>query len=629
MIRHDGYRSSAELRLSDVLVPEHTLATLADLPFVLLTRFPDKPLMKRAVGRAEVSFTGREIFEEVRRLSLGLVHLGVEAGDSVAIIAESRPEWVITDLAAQCAGAITVPVYPTQSAAQVEFILRDSRAKVVVVSGAAQVEKLRRIRPSLPEVEFVLAFDAPAAGERHFPDALPLAEVVAQGRALLEMDPERGQHFQYGVLARHEQDTATVVYTTDESGALKGAVLTHANLLANLSATEEVLPLRSDDVALSLLPLSHVFERMALYRYLHGGLSVVFVESLMTVMRDLRHVRPTVMTGVPRVYEKFLSAVEDELARASKLRSTIVSRALAIGHARANRLAAGRRLGLMFRLVHALADRLVLSRLREGTGGRLRLLISGSAALPASVDRFFASIGLPIFEGYGLSETSPVLTTNAPGRNRPGTVGKPLPGVDIRLADDGEILARGPNVTGGYLHRDDINTEAFRGRWFHTGDIGHLDEDGYLTIIDRKKDLIVTAGGKKIAPSPLERTIMQSPLVADAILVGENRKFVSVLIVPNFRELRAELVAAGVPALSDEELMQRADALQLYHNIVDRLNASLAQFERIKRVALLPASVHLDRGRGPTTMLMRRRQIEKRWHATVDRLYAAGPRDRD
>jgi long-chain acyl-CoA synthetase len=586
-------------------------------------------LLKRAVSRGFQELTGAQLFERVQELTLGLTHLGVQPGDRVAIVSESRPDWVITDLASLAAGAVTVPVYPTQSAPQIEFILRDSAAKVVVVSGVAQLEKVRRIRERLADLELVLVMDAPAAGERSYPDALPLAEVSAHGRAILETDARASERFRQLAISRNELDVATIVYTMDESGDLKGAMLTHANLLANVRATEQRLPVRPDDLALSLLPLSHVFERMALYRYLHDGVPTVFVESLMTVMRDLRRVEPTVMTGVPRVFEKFLGAIEEEMGRASVVRRAVVGWALRIGGRHARSLAEGRRAGRLLRVLHRLADRVVLARIRQGTGGRLRRVVCGSAALPARVREFFAAIGIPIYEGYGLTETSPVLTANGPGNERQGTVGPPLPGVEIRIADDGEILARGPNVMIGYHARPDLTDAAFAGGWFHTGDIGRLDADGFLTITDRKKDLIVTAGGKKIAPAPLEAALKKSALVADAVLIGENRKFISALIVPNFVQLDAYLRAAGLPAGPEDEIVQRADILQVYQGLVDAVNGGLAQFERIKRFALIPTTRTLCRDGCTPTMLARRRAFEAQWRAIVDRVYATGGKDAD
>ncbi len=584
--------------------------------------------MKRAVGRTFIEMTGAQLFERVRQLTLGLTQLGVRRGDRVAIIAESRPEWVITDLATVAAGGVSVPVYPTQSAGQVEFVLRDCGAKVVVVSGAAQLEKVRRIRERLANLELVLVMD-PAAGERGYPDAVPLEQVIDHGRAILETDARAPERFRGDVLSADEHAVATIVYTMDESGHLKGAVLTHANLLANLRATEERLPLRADDVALSLLPLSHVFERMALYRYLRDGIPTVFVESLMTVMRDVRRVRPTVMTGVPRVYEKFLGAVEEELARASVLRRKAVELALRVARRRLALVTAGQPVGTVLRWLDALADRLVLARIRRGTGGRLRYLVCGSAALPARVGEFFAAIGLPIYEGYGLTETSPVLTANGPGNIRAGTVGRPLKGVQIHIADDGEILAKGPNVMIGYHCRPDLNETTFAGGWFHTGDIGRLDRDGFLTITDRKKDLIVTAGGKKVAPGPLEEALKTSALVADVVLIGENRKFISALIVPDFVQLDACLRTAGLPSGFEDVLVRRADVVQLYQNLVDGLNSGLAQFERIKRIALVPTTRGLCRERGGATMLGRRRAFELEWKTLVDRVYAGEKDVRD
>ncbi len=629
-------RGLASQNLSDAVYAElragngaliHEVATLADLAIYIGERFPETTLLRRSLGRGTFTMTGAQILDEVRAVSIGLTHLGVEPGDRVAIIADSRPEWVIADLAAISAGAITVPVYPTQSAGHVEFILADCGAKVAVLAGAAQLEKVRRISDRLPRLELLLVIDPPGPNEPSFPDALPLAEVARQGRSVLEADPEASTSFLLRASSCDEQAIATIVYTMDESGDAKGAMLTHANLLANVRATEEILPLDRDDIALSLLPLSHVFERMALYRYLRDGVETVFVESLMTVMRDLKRVRPTVMTGVPRGYEKVLGAVEEELARAPRWRRALVVRALALARKRAVLVAAGRRVPRDVALAHAVVDRLVLARLRRATGGRLRCLVCGSARLPERVRDFFAAVGLPLFEGYGLTETSPVLTTNGPGQVRPGTVGRPLPGVEIRIADDGEILARGPNITRGYLNREDLTLQAFAGGWFHTGDIGSLDQDGYLTISDRRKNLIVTAGGKKIAPAPLEARLRGNPLVADAIVIGENRKFPSVLIVPDLPALEAHLASIGAPPPASGNPLERADVLQVYQKLVDELNRDLAQFERIKRFALLPPGTALPAA-GPSMTMMRRREvIEHEWQPIVDRLYSSGRRD--
>ena len=604
-----------------------TVNTLADLPFHVLEHSPRTVLLKRAVGTGFVELTGAQLFERVQQLTLGLLQLGITRGDRVAIISDSRPEWVVADLASIAAGAVTVPVYPTQSAHQVEFILRDSRAKAAVVSGTAQLEKVRRIRQHLADLDLLLVIDELRTSEPVHPDALPLSEVTAHGQALLESDARAPERFRAAALRCDEHDVATIVYTVDESGDLKGAMLTHANLLANVRATEERLPLHAGDLALSLLPLSHVFERMALYRYLYDGVPAVFVESLMTVMRDLRRVQPTVMTGVPRVYEKFLGAIEEELARTTLVRRRVGRWAVRIARKRAALVAAGRRAGFVLRPLVFLADRLVLARIRRSAGGRLRCLVCGSAALPARVAEFFEAIGLPIYEGYGLTETSPVLTANGPGNVRRGTVGRPLTDVEIRIADDGEILARGPNLMVGYHCRPDLNEVALAGGWFHTGDKGTLDQDGFLTIAGRKKDLIVTAGGKKVAPSPLEAFLMRDPLVADAVLVGENRKFISVLIVPDFWRLDAHLRATGLPSGRPDELVQRADVLRLYQNLVDRLNAGLAQFERIKRLALVPTTETLSRSPAGDTMLARRAAFELQWKSIVDRVYATGAKD--
>ncbi len=595
------------------------VVTLADLPFNLLEHHRKAVLLRHCQPDGYRDYSTLSFFEELRAVSVGLTSVGVQPGDRVALICESRPEWAISDLAVLTAGAITVPVYPTQSAAQVRYILQDCGARVAIVSSAEQVDKLRRVWDDLPELQVVAVVDT-AGVLRDDERIRPLKEIEALGRWQLQEDPLMADRYRANVLMRGEHELATIVYTSGTSGEPKGVMLSHANLLSNVRATKIDLELSSDDVALSFLPLSHVFERMVFYRYLYDGVTVAFAESLTTIGRDLARVQPTVMTGVPRVYDKFLAAVQENVEKSSPLKRRLFNWALRVGRARVQRVEAGRRLSPWLRLEHAVADVLVLKKIRAKTGGRLRYVISGSAPLGYAAGEFFRTIGLPICEGYGLTETSPVLSFNPPGHQRLGTVGPPLSGVDIRLADDGEILARGPNVMIGYYRRPDLTEEVLQDGWFHTGDIGRFDEAGYLVITDRKKDLLVTAGGKKIAPQPLENLFRNDPLVAEAVVVGENRKFPSVLIVPDFGVLQMRLDAE--PAGPRERLLTRDEVVQLYQRVVDRVNTDLAQFERIKRFALLPSEFSIEQGELTPTMKVRRNVIEERWRDVIDGLYA-------
>ena len=377
-----------------------------------------------------------------------------------------------------------------------------------------------------------------------------------------------------------------------------------------------MLPVSQEDVALSFLPLSHSFERTVAYIYLAAGVTIVFAESLETVARDLTVVRPTIMTGVPRVFEKFYARVHENVAAQPALRRLLFRWAVRAALARVR----GR--WTLGALVAPLADRLILAKIRERLGGRLRYAVSGSAPLPRHVGEFFQAVGLPIVEGYGLTETAPVLTVNPFDAPRLGTVGRPIPGVEIRIAPDGEILARGPNVMAGYYNRPEDTQAVLRDGWLHTGDVGEIDADGYLRITDRKKDIIITSGGKHVAPQPLEARLKASPLVAEAVVLGDRRKFPAALIVPDFAALERRLAELGRPAGPREELVTRPDVVALYQEIVDALNRDLAQFERIKRFALLPRELSMESGELTPTLKVRRRIVEERWRETIEQLYA-------
>jgi long-chain acyl-CoA synthetase len=417
------------------------------------------------------------------------------------------------------------------------------------------------------------------------------------------------------------EQLATIIYTSGTTGEPKGVMLSHANLAANLIASATVLSVTEEDVALSFLPLSHAFERLVAYVYVYCGVTIVFAESIETVARDLALVRPTLVTGVPRVFEKMHARIMEKGQSAPGLRKTLFRWAIDVGIASARASLRGKAPGLLTKVQAAVADRLVFSKIRDGVGGRIRYLISGSAPLPVGIAEFFHGIGLRILEGYGLTETAPVLSVNPPDAPRVGTVGKPLPGVELRIAPDGEILARGANIMAGYYNKPGATAEVLRDGWFHTGDIGVIDEQGYLRITDRKKDVLVTSGGKKIAPQPIEATLKHSPLVAEAVVLGDRRKYAVALIVPNYAELERRLKGLGRPAGTREELAGRPDVLALYQEIVDGLNRELSQFERIKKIALLPAEFSIEGGELTPTLKVRRKVVEERWKHVIEGLY--------
>ncbi len=598
---------------------EPLIRTLADLPFHVSGRFPKSLLIRRCVGDQFLDRSSREVFDEVRDLSLGLEAVGVQAGDRVAILADSRPEWTITDLATLTAGAVTVPVYPSFPAGQVGYILADAGARVVVVADETQAAKVREERHRLPALETVVVMDM-GSGEAG-PGQIALADVVDRGHCRLMREKGLGRIYRERSQAISPDSLATIIYTSGTTGRPKGVMLSHHNFVANMLDVDHVLTITDDDTALSFLPLSHAFERMVVYLYLYKGATIAFAEAVDTVGRDMQRVRPTIMTGVPRVYEKLRARILDAVAAAPRVRQALFAWAVGVGHAAAGARRAGRRPGVLTRAQEPIADRLVLSKIRARTGGRLRFVVSGSAPLGLDVAEFLYAVGLPVLEGYGLTETSPVLTTTPLGAARLGAVGKALPSVELRIAGDGEILARGPNVMVGYYENPEATAAIIRNGWFYTGDIGRIDSDGYLWITDRKKDLIVTAGGKNIAPQPIEALLRRDPVVAEAVLVGDRRRFVSVLLVPDYPNLEQRIAVEGLAPGNAGELVTREDIRSLFQPIVDRVNSGLASYEQVKRFALLPAEFSVETGELTPTLKVKRRVVEDRWNDVVEALY--------
>lgn len=599
------------------------ITSLARLPADLLRQHPRPDLLQQCTAAGPISCSTAAFVERVRAVGLALQDMGMAPGDRVAIMSETRQQWVLADMGIITARLVTVPIYPTLSGHQARFILEDSGARGLFVSDATQAEKVLAVRHLLPALEFIAVFtdEVPPAAVRGSHTVLRFEGVIERGRTLAS-DPSAVERYEAGIDAVAPDDLLTIIYTSGTTGEPKGVMLTHDNVLSNLRAVMPVLGLTPQDVALSYLPLSHVFERMVTYLYLYEGLTVCHAESLDTLARDLQVVRPTVMTGVPRVYEKLHARILEAVATAPAFRRRLFEWAIRIGTDASAARREGRALSPFLKMQEAVADGLVASKIREKVGGRLKLAVSGSAALPAHIARFFHAVGVPLIEGYGLTETSPVISVNPRDRPRFGSVGCIIDGVEVAIAEDGEILTRGPNVMRGYWNRPE-DTAAVLGAdgWFHTGDIGTLGEDGYLTITDRKKELLVTSGGKKIAPAPIEALLKRHPLVAEAMIVGEGRKFPAVLIVPNFAALDHRLKLLGRPSGTREALVVREDVVSLFNEVVEPLNQDLAQFERLKKVALLPAEFSIATGELTPTLKLRRRVVLDRWQAVVDRLY--------
>jgi len=602
----------------DVQEPAADLHTLADLPFHVLGRHPKPLLVGRVANGTIEGLSTRDWFDRVRDLALGLASLGVSRGDRVAIVSESRPEWLLADLAVLSLGAVTVPVYSTLTPAQARYIVDDAGARIACVSTAEQLDKLQQVRHELPALEALVPFD-PVQAES--PSIVPLAEVEKRGHARMMAEWGVARAFRDQAKTVRPGDLATIIYTSGTTGTPKGVMLSHGNLVSNLAAGHSVVPVNHEDVSLSYLPLSHSFERLVSYVYLAHGVTIVFAESMDTIGRDMTIVRPTVMTGVPRVYEKFEARILEKGHALPQPRRTLFHWGVRVALAKGRALTEGHRLPGLVALEAAIAERLVFSKIRDGVGGRLRVLASGSAPLPLGVAQFFAGIGLPITEGYGLTETSPIVSANPLGAPKLGTVGPAVQGVEVKIAEDGEILVRGPNVMQGYHNLPEDTAAVLRDGWFHTGDIGTLDADGYLTITDRKKDLLVTSGGKKVAPQPIEATLKRSPLVAEAVLLGDRRRFIAALIVADFTALERRLKELGRPPGDRTSLVQREDVVALYAEIVEGLNRGLSQFEKIKRFRVLPREFTIASGELTPTMKVKRKGVEQNWAAEIDAIY--------
>jgi long-chain acyl-CoA synthetase len=596
-----------------------TARTLNELYFGALERFGTRPVAARAKRNGNwIELSYRELADRVQDLSLGLLELGINPGDRVAILSENRPEWAMADYACLTARCTDVPIYPTLPAKQVEYNLCDSGAVALFASNRHQLEKVSSIRHRVPALRHIIAFDEAAAG----PDVLTLDQVCTRGRAARS----RRTDWKQTALQARSDDLATLIYTSGTTGDMKGVMLTHGNITSNVTTCCRLFTFLETDECLSFLPLSHIFERMfGHYSMFHAGVVINYAENVDTVAADMERWRPTLMASVPRLYEKIYGRVLERVRSSSAFRRRLFFWAKDVGERwidlRLNREAIPTTLAAQYWL----ADRLVFAKLRARTGGRLRFFISGGAPLPPEIARFFHAAGMPILEGYGLTETSPVIAVNTFEHIRLGTVGRPIPGVEVRIAPDGEILTRGPNVMTGYYRKPEATSEALdQEGWFHSGDIGLLDADGYLKITDRKKDIIVTAGGKNIAPQPIEALVKTSKFVSNAVMLGDRRRFPIMLIVPNLQTLTAWAETQGIKAPDAEGLLAIPEVQSKMDREVRTTLRDLASFEVPKRLLLLPRDFSVEAGELTPTLKIKRRVVEQRHRLAIEALYAEG-----
>jgi long-chain acyl-CoA synthetase len=561
-------------------------------------------LQKGALGWAPLSAS--EVYRGVVGVARMLQAWGIRKGERVAILSENRPEWTITDFAALSLGAVTVPIYSTQTAEQTAFVLNDSGTRVIAVSSKSQLEKVRAIQRNT-KVERIIVMDALETAH-----AIHIQDLIRQGPTTADVE--------FDALSQtvEPNDLATIIYTSGTTGTPKGVMLTHGNMASNIASSMEAFGFgKKEEVSVSFLPLSHVTARHVDFALLYRGVVLAYCPDISQLAQALAEVRPNIFIAVPRVYEKIRQQV---ILKASGFpKGEIYRWAMSVGQEHRGEILSGKQ-----PTSHAwkLANRLVFSKVRAGMGGKAEEFISGGAPLGRELAEWYADIGIPIREGYGLTETSPVIAVNTPAAHKLGTVGKPLAEVEVRIAEDGEVLARGPSIFSGYWNRPDETQAAFEDGWFKTGDIGDVDSEGFLSITDRKKDLIKTSGGKFIAPQPIENSLKLNPLIGTAVVIGDRRKFPAVLISPHFPVLEDWARANQIEFDSRKTLVADAKVQALYEGVIQELNNNLARFERLKRVLLIPEEFSAADGTLTHTFKVRRRGIEDRYRSLIDDMYA-------
>jgi len=588
--------------------------TVSQILLNAVRSFPKPDLLLHKEKGKYVPISNDEFGRRVRHLALGLRDLGCKRGDKIVILAENSPQWTIADFAGICLGAVTVPIYPTLVPEQIRYIIDDSDASMVMCSSPELWRKLAAVKTHLTKVGHFIFFQTPVPE-----GALGLEVITDRGR---KMDDELPALFEGIARAVRPDDLASIIYTSGTTGTPKGVMLTHGNFLSNVKTLASVVRFSDPDYVLSFLPLSHVLERMAVWAFLSKGCSIAYAESVETVAENLLEIRPQIMISVPRLFEKLYAKIMDNVMSGSALKKKIFFWAVRTGNDYVRRTGRGRKVPAGLRMKRRLAHRLVFSKILEKTGGRVRFFVSGGAPLSKDIAEFFGAIGLVVLEGYGLTETSPVIAVNTFEDLKFGTVGKPIPGVEVKIADDGEILARGPSIMKGYYKKEAETREVFDDQgWFHTGDVGHLDEDGFLVITDRKKDLIVTAGGKNVAPQPIENLIKRNPYIANAVVVGGRRKFISAIIVPDLEKLEGYARLNRIAFGSARELLAAADVKKFLLEEIERSTPDLAPYEKVKKIILLERDFDIEKEELTPTLKVKRAKVEEKYKDLIDSLY--------
>lgn len=587
--------------------------TLSQLFLNTIKSYPKDDLLLFKKEGKYVPISTEEFADRVKYFSLGLRDLGLEAGDKLIVLSNNRPEWVISDMANLCLGGITVPIYTSLIPEQIKYIIDDSDAKIVVVSDQGQWQKIEAIKSELTKVtSYITCLSEAPEG------VLTFAQVLERGR---KMDKQNPGLFEKMALEVKPDAVASIIYTSGTTGPPKGVMLTHSNIFSNVKTCSSLLPFKDTDTVLSFLPLSHILERMGMFVYLYNGMSIGFAESMDTLGENLLEVRPHIMVNVPRVLEKIYAKIIDNVQASSSLKRKIFFWAVKVGKKYGRKKILNQPISKLLQFKRNLANKLVFSKVYAKTGGRVRFFLCGGAPLSKDIGEFFYAIGLTVMEGYGLTETSPVISANTFENLKFGTVGKPIPGVEVRIDEDGEILTKGPNVMNGYYKREAASREAFEGGWFHTGDIGHFDEEGFLVITDRKKDIIVTSGGKNVAPQPIEGILNLNPYISNALVIGDRRKFISALVVPDFEKLEEYAKQNNISFEDHCDLVKKEEIVRFIQEQVDRSASNLASYEKVKKIALLDKEFEIEKGEITPTLKVKRNIVEEKHKGIIDALY--------
>ena len=579
-------------------------------------KYPDKAAyMSKKEGNYE-SITYREVQTQVKYLAAALEGLGAKKDDKILLLSENRLEWAISDFAILSCGSVTVPIYPTLLPKHIEFIINNAEGKIIIVSQEVQLKKIMEIRKNLPQIEHIILMEGPIGD-----DFLSWSDIMEQGKSSLEKNPEM---FEQRLKTITPDDLASIIYTSGTTGVPKGVMLSHGNFLSNIEGSLDALQIRESDVFLSFLPLSHVFERMAgHFLATYCGCTIAYAENIETVAQNLQEVHPTVMASVPRFFEKVYARVLDSLEEGSALKKKIFLWAIEIGKKSNLYHQKGLPLKGMLKSKYKLANKLVYSKLRERVGGNIRLFASGGAPLGREIAEFFNAAGLRLLEGYGLTETSPVITVNRENNFKFGTPGQPLLNVEVAIAEDGEILTRGSHVMKGYYKNEEETRETIdKDNWLHTGDIGYLDKDGFLYITDRKKNIIVTSGGKNIAPQPIENLLITSKYIEQALVLGDKRKYCTAFIVINPDGLKTFAKKQSLEYESEKDLIEHAAVIELIRKEIDSLSVDLASYETIKKFTLLHEPFTIENGELTPTLKIKRNVVEQKYFAKIEEMYS-------